>query len=62
MVMPSFELMSLGMVALGLGVVLSRKENSEKKMLKCKRCGTKEMRAKSGMIICKNGHRVTGIN
>jgi hypothetical protein len=27
--------------------------------LKCSRCGSKEIRIRSGIMICKKGHRVT---
>jgi hypothetical protein len=59
MIMPNMELLSIGFAALCVCSVLTHKEKREKSTLKCKKCGTKEMRAKSGVIICKNGHKVT---
>jgi translation initiation factor 2 beta subunit (eIF-2beta)/eIF-5 len=59
MIMPNMELLSVGFVALCICSVLTRKDQREKRTLKCKKCGTKEMRARAGMIICKNGHKVT---
>jgi DNA-directed RNA polymerase subunit RPC12/RpoP len=58
MVLPNLELFSLGMVGLCIGSVLWRKEKYEKSLVRCKYCGSKELRVKSGVIICKNGHRV----
>jgi hypothetical protein len=59
MVIPNFELLSLGMAMLCVGAVLTHRDKREKQLFKCPKCGAKEMRAKAGRIICKNGHRVT---
>ncbi len=58
MIAPNVELLSVGFVALSICAVLTRKEQREKRTLRCKKCGTKEMRARAGLIICKNGHKV----
>jgi len=57
MPLPNFALLSIGAAALCAGTIISVKERADKQ-LKCKKCGTKEMRAKGGQIVCKNGHKV----
>jgi hypothetical protein len=58
MVLPNFELLSLGMAIFCVGFVFLYRERRIKRMVKCKKCGSREMRARAGMIICKNGHVV----
>ncbi len=55
--MPNFALLSVGAIALCIGTVLAVKEHA-RRQLKCGKCGTKEMRARSGFIVCKNGHKI----
>ena len=57
MVLPNLGLLSVGAIALCLGTIISVKDNA-KKQLKCKKCGAKEMRTRSGQIVCKNGHKI----
>jgi hypothetical protein len=58
MIIPNYELLSLGIAMLCIGIVMTRRDKREKLLFKCPKCGIKQMRAKSGVIICKNGHRV----
>lgn len=59
MVLPNMGLLSMGVMVLCIGAVLSVKENFKKPMLKCKKCGETKMRTRGDTIFCKNGHRVT---
>jgi hypothetical protein len=56
-VLPNIGLLSVGAIALCAGAVMSVKERAGKQ-LKCSKCGAKEMRARAGHIVCKNGHRI----
>jgi len=58
MILPNLELLSLGIVGICIGSFLTIREKRQKLLFKCKICGTKELRARRGMIVCKNGHRV----
>ncbi len=57
MILPNLGLLSIGAVALCIGTIMSVKQHANKQ-LKCNKCGTREMRARAGHIICKNGHRI----
>ena len=56
-VLPDIGLLSVGAIALCVGTVMSVKGRADKQ-LKCGKCGAKEMRARAGKIVCKNGHRI----
>ncbi len=58
MIMPNLGLLSVGAFALGLGTILSVKEQ-ERKQLKCPKCGSTELKAKGGDLVCKKGHKIT---
>ncbi|HTZ18764.1 MAG TPA: hypothetical protein VMB78_10040 [Dissulfurispiraceae bacterium] len=57
MILPSIALFSIGAAALCIGTFMSVKDHADKQM-KCKKCGTREMHATAGNIVCKNGHRI----
>lgn len=59
MILPNLGLLSMGIMALCVGTVLSVREHTGKHMLKCKKCGESKMLTKDGKIFCKNGHRIT---
>jgi hypothetical protein len=53
------NLISLATVAILACSLLNLRERKERRTLKCPKCGTKTMHARRGLILCKNGHKVT---
>jgi hypothetical protein len=56
-VLPNLGLFSVGAITLCIGIVISVKDRASRQ-LKCQKCGTKEMRARAGHMVCKNGHKI----
>ena len=59
MIQPDVNLISLATVAILACSLLNLRERKEQRTLKCPKCGTKTMHARRGLILCKNGHKVT---
>lgn len=59
MIQPDMNLISLATVAILACSLLNLRECKEQRTLKCPKCGTKTMHARRGLILCKNGHKVT---
>jgi hypothetical protein len=59
MIQPDMNLISLATVAIMACSLLNLRERKEQRTLKCPKCGSKKMRARNGLILCKNGHKVT---
>jgi hypothetical protein len=56
---PDMNLISVASVSTLVCTLLNLRKRKERRTLKCAKCGTTKMRARQGLIVCKNGHKVT---